>query len=69
MQALPLTPVNPPMHNMLLFGEDAANKYAVQLSYTSNTAGVQAAWTRTTFQYESNGLWFSLLQYWYTSDQ
>lgn len=32
-----------------LFGEDAANKYAVQLSYTSSTAGVQAAWTRTTF--------------------
>ena len=32
-----------------LFGEDAANKYAVQLSYTSSTAGIQAAWTRTTF--------------------
>jgi hypothetical protein len=32
-----------------LFGEDAANKYAVQLSYSSNNAGFQAAWTNTTF--------------------
>ena len=32
-----------------LFGENAANKYAVQLSYSSERAGVQAAWTRTKF--------------------
>lgn len=32
-----------------LFGENAANKYAVQVSYTSERAGVQAAWTRTKF--------------------
>jgi len=32
-----------------LFGENAANKYAVQLSYSSDRAGFQAAWTRTKF--------------------